>query len=48
MTLKEHLNEILYSLEEIRDEGHLEEFEIIRRINAAEYEIQQAIAFEEK
>jgi len=48
MTLLEHLNDILYSLEEIRDEGHLEEFEIIRRINAAEYEIRMAKTYEEK
>ena len=45
MILAEHLRELIDGMEEIRLDGHMEDFEIIRRINAAEYEIQQALNY---
>lgn len=45
MKIKEHLQEIQAIIRKMQDEGHLEKFELIRRINAADYEITKALTW---
>jgi hypothetical protein len=43
MQPKAHIEELCRIIREMRTDGDLKDFEVIRRINAADYEINQAL-----
>ncbi len=45
MTIKEHLQELQAIIRQIEIDGHMTDFEIVRRVNAADYEITKALTY---
>lgn len=43
METKEHLQKIEHAINEMREDGHLTDLELVRWVNGAEYEISKAL-----